>query len=111
MVRPARFEITEETRRETLILSIAGELDLSTAPELARRVEDRLDESLTTVTLNLRNLTFMDSSGLRLLIELNQQASQGAWKLTLIPSEHESAKTVLRLTGADVGLPFEDSSP
>jgi anti-anti-sigma factor len=111
MIRPTRFEITEETQRATLILAIAGELDVSTAPGLAQRIEDKLAENLTTLILDLSDLTFMDSSGLRLLIELNQRAEQGTWTLTLKPSKHESAKTVLRLTGADVALPFDETPP
>ena len=111
MVRPARFEITEDTQAGAVILSVVGELDLNTAPELAHRVEDKLAENPTTLTLDLLDLTFMDSSGLRLLIELDRRADQDAWKLTLIPSKHESARTVLRLTGADAALPFEDAAP
>jgi anti-sigma B factor antagonist len=108
MVRPTRFEITEQAREGNQILSIIGELDLSTAPALAERVEEKLGGSPRTLTIDLSDLTFMDSSGLRLLIELNQRANREAWKLALIPSKHDSAKTVLRLTGADAALPFED---
>jgi len=111
MVRPTRFEITEENRKESLILSVAGELDLGTGPVLAQRVEDELGEEHTTLTLDLSEVSFMDSSGLRLLIELNQRSEQAPWNLTLIPPQHESALTVLQLTGADKALPFEDRLP
>jgi len=110
MVRPTRFEITEEIRKESLILSVAGELDLSTGPLLVQRVEDKLGEEHTTLTLDLSDLTFMDSSGLRLLIDLNQRSATAEWNLKLIHPQHESALTVLQLTGADKALPFEDSS-
>jgi anti-sigma B factor antagonist len=108
MVRPAPFEITERTRGVVTTLSVAGELDLGSAPLLGQRVEDKLSEHPTTLTLDLSGLTFMDSSGLRLLIELTERARRETWKLTLIPSRHEAAKTVLQVTGADVALPFED---
>ena len=111
MVRPTDFEITEVTRGSTRILSLVGELDVSTAPGLAQRAGNNLGQNVTALTLDLSDLSFMDSSGLRLLIELNQRANREAWKLTLIPSKHESARTVLRLTGADAALPFENPSP
>ncbi len=107
MVRPSGFAITEEIRGETLFLSVAGELDLYTVPELAQRVEEKLVANLTTLTVDLGDLTFMDSSGLRLLIELDRRAKREPWTLRLLPSKHESAQTVLRLTGADTALPFE----
>lgn len=93
------------------MLAIAGELDVSTAPELARRVQELLDDEASAVSLDLSELTFMDSSGLRLLIELNHRADTEAWNLTLTPSRYDAAKTVLRLTGADEALPFENGSP
>ncbi|HEX5852305.1 MAG TPA: STAS domain-containing protein [Solirubrobacteraceae bacterium] len=107
MVRPTRFEVAEATQSATLVLSIAGELDLNTATELARRVEDGLGRGASRVTLDLSALTFMDSSGLRLLIELDQRAGRDSWELGLIAPKHESASAVLRLTGADLALPFE----
>ncbi|HEY2141384.1 MAG TPA: STAS domain-containing protein [Solirubrobacteraceae bacterium] len=108
MVRPTPFEITEETQGVITKLSVAGELDLGTAPLLAQRVEEKLGEAPTTLTLDLSELAFMDSSGLRLIIEFADRAQREAWKLTLVPSRHEAANTVLRVTGADAALPFDD---
>jgi anti-sigma B factor antagonist len=110
MVRPTRFEIAEGAEGEARIIWVAGELDLSTVPALTHRVDSQVGENLTTLTLDLSDLTFMDSSGLRLLIELDQRAQRETWKLVLIPSKHESANTVLRVTGADRALPFETPS-
>jgi anti-sigma B factor antagonist len=106
MVRPTRFEITEEVCGTGVVLSIVGELDLSTAPGLSQRVEKVLSEEVALLTLDLSNLTFMDSSGLRLLIELNRRTEREGWTLALVPSRHESTNMLLRLTGADTALPF-----
>jgi anti-sigma B factor antagonist len=110
MVRPTTFEITEQTKGETRVLSVIGELDLGTITALARQVDAKLSEQPTALMLDLTELTFMDSSGLRLLIELNDRSRREAWKLTLIRSKHERANAVLRLTGADSALPFEPTT-
>lgn len=107
MVRPTTFEITEQANGETRVLSVVGELDLGTVPALARQVDAKLDEKPAVLKLDLQDLTFMDSSGLRLLIELHDRSRREAWKLTLVRSKHERANAVLRLTGADAALPFE----
>jgi anti-sigma B factor antagonist len=107
MVQPTKFAIASETRGETQALLLAGELDLSNVSELAERVNNELDRPISTLILDLSELTFMDSTGLRLLIELDQRATREEWTLTLIPSLHESTNTILRLTGADAALPFE----
>lgn len=111
MVRPTKFEIRDESKGSTLIVAIAGELDLGTVPQLAQHLENRRGDGHTTVILDLSDLTFMDSSGLRLLIELNGQSERAAWQLKLIRSRHESANTVFRVTGADAALPFVESEP
>jgi anti-anti-sigma factor len=108
MVQPRRFAITAQTRGESQVLLLAGELDLSTVGELSDRLSSELDGQPSALTLDLSELTFMDSTGLRLLIELDLRASKEEWTLILIPSQHESTTTILRLTGADEALPFED---
>jgi anti-sigma B factor antagonist len=110
MVRQARIAISEEVRGANLLLSIDGELDISTVPLLEAQIE-AAHESPTPLTLDLSGLTFMDSSGLRLLIELSERARREAWKLSLVPSRHESANIVLRITGADSALPFSERAP
>jgi anti-anti-sigma factor len=109
MVRPSRIEIRQETEGETLTLSIEGELDLGSIPVLVQHIDAQIgDGSEKALTLDLSDVTFMDSSGLRMLIELNERAHTDAWRLSLIAPRHESANLVLRMTGADSALPFED---
>jgi anti-anti-sigma factor len=107
MVRGAKFEISHTLTESTLVLSIAGELDLRTVPTLTQAVHQHLVEGVTTMTLDLRDLAFMDSSGLRLLISLHDRSLHEPWRLRLIRPKHEGAVVVLRVTGADVALPFE----
>jgi len=107
MDRRSGFEVSELTDGESQGLAIEGELDLSTVPVLAQRVDDRLGESPTRLTLDLSAVTFMDSSGLRLLIELSERARRETWQLTLVASKHDPANAVLRMTGGDIALPFE----
>lgn len=47
--------------------ALDGEIDAHTVPELERELEVRLHEQ-DTIHLNVAKVTFMDSSGLRLLI-------------------------------------------
>jgi anti-anti-sigma factor len=110
MVRPIRVEIREEAKGKNLTLSVDGELDIGSIPVLSQHIDGRLPDDYTTLTLDLSELTFMDSSGLRLLIELNRRAQREAWRLSLIRSKHRSANQVFRITGADAALPFEGQS-
>lgn len=109
MARPTDFEIKDGLSGPAVTVSIAGELDMSTAQTLSQHVNEHLSNGVTDLTLDLRDVAFMDSSGLRLLIELNNRSQQQSWRLTLKPPKHESAALVLRVTGADTALPFVGS--
>ncbi|HEY3772870.1 MAG TPA: STAS domain-containing protein [Solirubrobacteraceae bacterium] len=108
MVRPTRFEITPRASEAKVTLSLLGELDMSTVPQLSDSVRAQLNDGAGDLTLDLRELSFMDSSGLRLLIELYDGSRRDGWKLRLIAPRHAGAALVLRATGADLALPFED---
>jgi anti-anti-sigma factor len=107
MVRPRKFEIVQTADGSTLVLSIAGELDMDTAEMLSERVEQHLSDRPASLTLDLRELTFMDSSGVRFLIALYDRSRQDSWRLRLVTPRSQGATMVLRATGADNALPFE----
>jgi anti-sigma B factor antagonist len=108
MVRPVKFEISQRGEGAQVTLSIVGELDMSTVPQLSDRVGELLTGGATGVTIDLHDLAFMDSSGLRLLIEIYDRSRLEGWGLRLISPRHEAAALVLRATGADTALPFQE---
>lgn len=110
MVRPTKFEIVQTADRSAPVLSVTGELDMDTAEVLSERVEQQLSDRPASLTLDLRELTFMDSSGLRFLIALYDRARQDCWRLRLVCPRSEAATMVLHATGADNALPFERSA-
>lgn len=107
MVRPTKFEIREQAADPALVLSVTGELDMNTVEVLAKHVEQRLADPPQALRLDLAELGFMDSSGLRLLIDLNDRARREGWELTIVRPRSDAAVMVLRATGADTALPFE----
>lgn len=60
-------------RRGTTTVVPRGELDLATAPELEGWLED-LRRECADVVLDLSEVTFMDSSGLRVLLQARHEA-------------------------------------
>jgi anti-sigma B factor antagonist len=86
-------------------LRMAGELDIASVPQAEHAVERALAERPERLHVDLRPLTFVDSSGLRLFILLADRAREQGWQLELTPPA-EPAMTVFRLTGAVENLPF-----
>jgi len=106
MVRPGRLDVRERVERGTVTVWVEGELDLSTIPVLEQHVDAQIGGGRTALTLDMSGVTFMDSSGLRYLIVLNERAQREGWPVSLVAPAHESARLVLEMTGADRALPF-----
>lgn len=105
MVKPSPFEIHTELEADTGRLTVVGELDMATAQQLEQQVRTLLNRPLHKLIIDLSGLSFIDSSGLRLLIVLRDRASAEGWMLGLIrPSG--AALSIFALTGADENLPF-----
>ena len=52
-----------------LIIELIGELDHHSAEEVRVKIDDRIDrDNIKKVILNFRNVTFMDSSGIGVVI-------------------------------------------
>jgi len=81
-----------------LVVTIRGEVDLATSPELESSVSRAFDGAPSVVVLDLGALTFIDSSGLRVLVSLAREASARGASLALraVPPH---AQRVLDLTG------------
>jgi anti-anti-sigma factor len=107
---PTPFEIRSELNADTARLGVVGELDIATAPMLEYEVRTVLARAPSRLIIDLRELTFIDSSGLRLFILLSERAAEEGWTLGLIrPSEE--ALPVFQISGADRNLPFVDEPP
>lgn len=79
-------------------ISLAGELDPHTAPLLQTEIDRVLDAEGTDLVLDLSELGFVDSSGLRVLIAAQHQlAEQGGTLVLRTPSE--TVRRLLEITG------------
>jgi anti-sigma B factor antagonist len=102
-----QLEIHSELVDGTAKMSVTGELDIATVHRLGDEANALLARSTRHLVIDLGQLTFIDSSGLSLLISLNERAARDAWKLSLTRPP-EKISSVVRITGADSNLPFVD---
>jgi anti-anti-sigma factor len=81
-----------------VIVSVRGEVDLATASELEAYVNEAFAAAEGSVVLDLAAMTFIDSSGLRVLVALSNDARARSEQLALrnVPRH---AERVLDLTG------------
>ena len=76
---PARLTVTVV---DATTVALAGEIDAHTAPDLSARYAE-LPEGSGDFANDMSGVDFMDSSGLRVIIELHQRAEQASRRLVL----------------------------
>ncbi|HZO37233.1 MAG TPA: STAS domain-containing protein [Solirubrobacteraceae bacterium] len=88
-----------------------GELDLATAPDLEQRVLETLRSGDGDgVVLDLRELTFMDSTGVRAIVAAHQVAQDEGVDLRLVrPRAGSVVLRVIEISGIDGALGLVDA--
>jgi anti-sigma B factor antagonist len=89
-----------ETRQEGDAVRIAatGELDLANALTFEKEVRKAEDRQPRAVILDLRRLSFMDSTGLRLILSAHSRARKRERRLFIVLGT-EPVKRIFRLAG------------
>ena len=103
---PEPFAIEETRRGETAVLVLHGELDLAYADELSARLAELRDRG-EPVVLDLDRLEFIDSSGLRVLLQAVQDSRAGDWSFAVTKGS-EAVARLLRGAGLEGRLPTVD---
>ncbi|HEY2440466.1 MAG TPA: STAS domain-containing protein [Solirubrobacteraceae bacterium] len=89
-----------EREPNTIRLKLAGELDLASAPAFEHQLEDLLGEDIRRVTIDLRDLEFLDSAGLRALLVTHRRLTESGRELRLGPGP-PAVQRLFELTGSD----------
>ena len=101
MAAPDGFAIDVDTNAEPTVVTVCGELDMSTAPSLAE-VLTRDAPSGATVTVDLAAVSFIDSTAIGALVSAAQTLNDGGGRLQIGPRSDAVAR-VLEITGLAAG--------
>ena len=85
----------------------SGELDIATTPALEQAINEATAEPGAALVLDLRDLTFMDSTGLRTLAQTNARAEEEGFELSIWRGSRQIER-VLEISGLGALLPLED---
>jgi anti-sigma B factor antagonist len=92
-----------------VLLRLRGELDVQGAPVLRGQLLDLLPERPPLV-VDLRELDFMDSSGLAVLLELRSRARQHGWNVS-VRGARGRVRELLERTGTLTLVEAEPDQP
>lgn len=104
------FDLRVARKQRSMHIVPCGELDIATAPDLEQALTEATANSVTEIVLDLRELTFMDSSGLRTLAQANSSAQEQGVALSIIRGPRQIER-VLEISGLGPLLPLVDAPP
>jgi anti-sigma B factor antagonist len=112
-VSPVPFEVeSDELEDGVRVFTIRGELDMNTAPELERQLNEALEDLSTSIVLDLCACEFIDSTGIALIVRawqrLDRSAGDGNGRLVLCSHNHQ-VRRLLKITGVENSISMHES--
>jgi anti-sigma B factor antagonist len=103
------FELSRTSR--ATVMTLRGELDVVCADAFKRRFGEATEDEPAHVVVDVRELTFIDSTGLALLLGVNEMSQDGGFELSIISTEGNGPSKIFSMTGTDKILPLVDEPP
>lgn len=86
--------------RDRVVVRPVGEVDLATAECVDATLTDLRAAGFGELVLDLRDVTFLDSSGIRLLLTWGRRGREDGFAFGYVPGGH-GVQQVLEMTGVD----------
>jgi anti-sigma B factor antagonist len=90
------------------VVAVRGEIDVATSPRLRTELSALLGRGATEVTLDFAGVTFVDSSGLGVLVGALKRLREGAGsddaRTLRIVGAQDAVRKVFEITGLDTAL-------
>jgi anti-sigma B factor antagonist len=102
------LQLSTRDGRECTVVHVRGEIDMDTGPQLQDVLREIADGGGRQVVLDFAEVTFMDSSGLGLLVVWFKTLRDGGGRLCLAAVQ-PPVRTVLVLSGVDQVVDVYDS--
>ena len=91
---------TEQLGDDTYVISLAGEVDLYTAPEFKQQLLQVISDGAKNVIVDFSDTTFIDSTTLGVLVGGVKRLRQNEGQLSLVCSDRNITK-IFEITGLD----------
>ena len=100
------FDIqTEQLHDDAYVISLAGEVDLYTAPEVKQQLLDVISQGGRTVVVDFSNTTFIDSTTLGVLVGGVKRLRPHEGRLSIVCSDRNITK-IFEITGLNRVFPI-----
>jgi anti-anti-sigma factor len=106
---PEEFEVTRRDTHDGVVVVVRGEIDLATINGLETQLATAIQES-ALVYLDLREVTFIDSAGIRLVVEGARDLAAKPGELVVVRGP-KAVQRLFDLVGLDGRVRMVDAPP
>jgi anti-sigma B factor antagonist len=100
-----RLTVEHRLEPDRVVLELAGELDLTAAPRLADAItRAESDAARSILVLDVDALTFVDSSGLRVILAAHERARETGQRAFALTAGSPQVKRLLEIAGLEAHL-------
>jgi len=98
--------LTRRTRGGAATVTVAGELDAHTAPDLAEALGDQLQAHVRDLLIDVSGITFISAAGLHVLTEATSAAAGQGVRVQVQTGESRVVRRILHAAGGEHLLPL-----
>ncbi len=102
-------DLTVESVDGVSVAELSGEIDVSNAGELSARISELTAEESGGLALDLTRVDYLDSSGLRMLLNLASTVADRGRELRVVVQKGSFVASLMKTTGVD-GILSVDTS-
>jgi len=107
---PPTLSMRSTRRDEIHVIALCGELDLTTSAEVDRELRRVEQTSTDAVAIDLRELTFIDSTGIRLTLQAQRRCARNGKPLMIVRGTTQ-VQRLFDICGVGDTMPFVDELP
>ena len=104
----SHFRVEVHSEAQATVIAVSGELDLASSPALQEELDRVSGSESDLLIIDLRDLDFMDSTGLSVLVRAHQRAEEQGRRLAMVKGPQQ-VQRLLSLTGVADRLTLIDA--
>ncbi len=100
-------DVRVKERSGVPVAHLEGEIDIANVSDVRNRLLEILTNTAPGLIVDLTNVTYLDSRGVQLLLELSERLQVRQLRFRIVVPEHSMIRRVLLLTHVDSVVPID----
>ncbi len=100
-------DVQMQVRSGVPVAQLEGEIDIANVSDVRNRLLSVLANTAPGLIVDLTNVTYLDSRGVQLLLELSERLQVRQLRFRIVVPEHSMIRRVLLLTHVDSVVPID----